>query len=1198
MPSIHGPAALYPRGLNELSAQLLPRLRRIPEYRCWLPSGYEIDTAVWNPPGRKTAQTSTLWHCLAQGAPLIILLDLLGSKTGGSSLAYKSEDNKDSQAVAAGFVVEFQRRVEILEAQGHLSYGEVFRVHEFLSGSCSEFIKVFSHRLYAAETAKIQSSAFQVLRTVQRVLGCLEATYPNLYDIPDSPGRQQEHLFDEFNEQQINYLEDLKDIKECVETLHESVPDTSLVLEYVSVHVDRMILYQEHIINYLRSINVHSTDSIRWSQLFGIKEHMFILGSGAYRSYCSQFFSLMDFTDAVCLANKDVESLCEKCFALSQQLTFPVDHVFSFIDTCSSALEITHPIENTPVFDALCSAHLALQNLKDDILEIMRSKRTAYAKRFIRNNTPYAHLNPDCLSLGELVLDDIFRTQFQNSSGSNNSAHNGGESDKSQTQEKKPAGFFVYAFLFQDVLLLGKPIVEEGSPAFLSSCELRTCYSGNQWDLGPAIRNGSPFDVLCAISLAEIVHVSRPDIDDFVINLTWTSGHEGSTLSTIALTFYDRKQLDVWIRALSHLVPGDCVLADIFESEECDASTLDLASSLSWLDELDFNRRCSGAKVRPWSLIARKESALSSSLYLFTCNKSSEPSIFSALSSSRSRKRRFEVALSASPRSLSSARSQRSAELLADPRKLTEAIQSIDAVLRENIDEPPDLTGQIRRIGNYPAAHGGFSDVWKCNWITGTQCHKVAVKVLRGKLLDIEREDKMAKRLHHEIKVWKQLEHENVVPLMGTCSDFGRYISLVCPWYENGSLFQYMKKQQDILKLVDRLKLLSEIAAGLAYLHSRSIVHGDLSSANILIDDDGHARLGDFGLSTLVEDLVDSGYPSSMLGGAIRWSAPELYCVSCFDYDHADSSGPRVSVSSDIYSYGSIALEVLSGKVPYYHLKHDGQVLIELSKRMKPQRTASPFLTNDLWELIRECWNDNPSARPSTGRVSSQICLLHQRTLARHSIHAGRFYEYPRLRIWDIQTAYDRRPPSELSLISASGSIGMRAGKTSRGEIHRRTVENKTNRSADDVDADKSRGKPRRWPSIQDTQLSVRTFLRIGRSAAQKSTRELLISRVMRRMRGTRLILLPSIAEQFHVGARHNFPYSEVNVTRLIVTGLAALDILSATIILRKIYSEFIRNVAQPLTYIMEHFPALLGLVSYSLVGTSPALLTTTPTRR
>ena len=176
--------------------------------------------------------------------------------------------------------------------------------------------------------------------------------------------------------------------------------------------------------------------------------------------------------------------------------------------------------------------------------------------------------------------------------------------------------------------------------------------------------------------------------------------------------------------------------------------------------------------------------------------------------------------------------------------------------------------------------------------------------------------------------------------------------------------------------------------------------------ANILISDKGQACLCDFGLSTLVEDLVDSWYPSSMLGGAIRWSAPELYSISCFDA----TEQPRlnVSASSDIYSFGSIALEVgplpscssgcprtrrlmslicfpdqiLSGKVPYYYLKHDGQVLIELSKRVKPQRTPSPFLTNDLWDLIGECWHDNPGARPSTARISSQICLLHQRTLA------------------------------------------------------------------------------------------------------------------------------------------------------------------------------------------------------------------------
>ncbi|KAL5496173.1 hypothetical protein ACEPAH_3090 [Sanghuangporus vaninii] len=959
MPSIHGLSDLFPRSLKDLSAQLLPRLRLIPEFRCWLPPAYIVDNCSWDILESKTSQALTLWNSLSQGTPLLILLDLLGSKTGGSSLVYEgNKRDEDKQSTNASFIAEFLRRVEILEIQGRLSYGENFRVEEFLSGSCSGFIKV--------------------LKMVQRVLDCLEATYPNLYELPRSADRQKEDLFEKFLDLEMLYLEDLKDMNECTAAIMRLSDPDPMVLEYLAVQIHRMILYQEHIVAYLQSVGVRSTDSIRWNRLFGIKENTYISGAGVYRSYCSQYYSLLDFIDITCN-----ETLYARCFELSQQLAFPMDHILSFIDTCSTVLDVTHPVENFSAFKALCSAYQTLLSLKDDISEVMRSKRTSYAKRYISNYTPHAHLNMDCLSLGEFILDDCLHVEFRNISRDTSAVL---LTPKDSPHPQREAGTYVFTFLFEQMLLFGRPIITPDKLQHASSSSShnsRDYYPDSEWNFGPAIHSSTPFDVLCAVSLAEIRHVERSESEDFSIAVTW-AGHEDGPTNTLLLMLADGKQLEQWIRVLSRLAPSNSVLVDITECDECNGKHLDAADPLSWLDDLEFSRRSMSSKPRPWSLIARKEEALASSLYPFSLSNGSEHSLFSVLSSTRSGIHRFERGLSASPRSLSSARSTKSAGLITDPAKLAEGIQSIEAVLQEVQDASPDLTGQVRRIGNYPAAHGGFSDVWKCNWISGTQCNKVAVKVLRGKLLDAEREDKLAKRLQHEIKVWKRLDHENVVPLHGTCSDFGRYLSLVCPWYEKGSLYQYVRKKDGELKLPERLQLLSDVATGLAYLHSCSIIHGDLSSANILIDDKGQACLCDFGLSTLVEDLVDSWYPSSMLGGAIRWSAPELYCLSCFD--HTEPPKPRVSVSSDIYSFGSIALEILSGKVPYYYLKHDGQVLIELSKRVKPQRTPSPFLTNDLWDLIEECWNDNPGARPSTARVSSQICLLHQRTLARHSM--------------------------------------------------------------------------------------------------------------------------------------------------------------------------------------------------------------------
>lgn len=60
-------------------------------------------------------------------------------------------------------------------------------------------------------------------------------------------------------------------------------------------------------------------------------------------------------------------------------------------------------------------------------------------------------------------------------------------------------------------------------------------------------------------------------------------------------------------------------------------------------------------------------------------------------------------------------------------------------------------------------------------------------------------------RLRRELRVWKQLDHEHVLPLYGTASDFGHYTAFVCPWLENGTVSRYLERCGDVLSMMDRL---------------------------------------------------------------------------------------------------------------------------------------------------------------------------------------------------------------------------------------------------------------------------------------------------------------------------------------------------------------------------------------------------------
>lgn len=178
-------------------------------------------------------------------------------------------------------------------------------------------------------------------------------------------------------------------------------------------------------------------------------------------------------------------------------------------------------------------------------------------------------------------------------------------------------------------------------------------------------------------------------------------------------------------------------------------------------------------------------------------------------------------------------------------------ISSPQSTPNSNLHDPmnrlntmPDLTGQLNRTSSYATSFGGLSDIWRCVWNRNGSIVVVAVKSIRSQALDEKDVKKKNRRLRRELKVWSRLRHDNIVPLYGTVSGFGQFISLVCPWYDNGSLSSYLESHGETLSIIRRFQLLSDVSAGLQYLHSCSVVHGDLTGVRRrfpeFITDDDH----------------------------------------------------------------------------------------------------------------------------------------------------------------------------------------------------------------------------------------------------------------------------------------------------------------------------------------------------------------------
>jgi len=149
-------------------------------------------------------------------------------------------------------------------------------------------------------------------------------------------------------------------------------------------------------------------------------------------------------------------------------------------------------------------------------------------------------------------------------------------------------------------------------------------------------------------------------------------------------------------------------------------------------------------------------------------------------------------------------------------------------------------------------------------------------------------------------------------------------------------------------------------------VHSFPIVHGDLNCNNVLLDGDYTARLADFGYASLVGNIPEAlAYlqRSTARPGALRWIAPEqVDPEETFDR----------TTKTDIYSFGCVALQILSGKQPWSEVREDSAVVLRLARGRKPSRPESRIIDDSHWNLIQDCWSAM-EARPAAEAIIPTI---------------------------------------------------------------------------------------------------------------------------------------------------------------------------------------------------------------------------------
>nr|CAD1843878.1 unnamed protein product [Ananas comosus var. bracteatus] len=266
--------------------------------------------------------------------------------------------------------------------------------------------------------------------------------------------------------------------------------------------------------------------------------------------------------------------------------------------------------------------------------------------------------------------------------------------------------------------------------------------------------------------------------------------------------------------------------------------------------------------------------------------------------------------------------------------------------------------------------HGSYGTVYK-----GILKDNRVVAIKRAKIIN----ERQKKEFGKEMLILSQVNHRNIVKLLGCCLEV-EVPMLVYEYISNGNLFQLIhgNGRRIYISLETRLKIALESAEALAYLHSSAsppIIHGDVKSANILLDDHLMAKVSDFGASMLAPR--DETQFVTLVQGTCGYLDPE-YLQTCLLID-----------KSDVYSFGVVLLELLTSKkaLRFEGTEREMSLSSSFLSAMKEGRFSELLddqikydedveRINEIAVLAKACLNVKGEDRPSMKEVAEELDRL------------------------------------------------------------------------------------------------------------------------------------------------------------------------------------------------------------------------------
>ncbi|KAL4091753.1 hypothetical protein QTP88_026395 [Uroleucon formosanum] len=295
-------------------------------------------------------------------------------------------------------------------------------------------------------------------------------------------------------------------------------------------------------------------------------------------------------------------------------------------------------------------------------------------------------------------------------------------------------------------------------------------------------------------------------------------------------------------------------------------------------------------------------------------------------------------------------------------------------------DIPWDELNMCDKLGE-----GHFGTVYSGNWHG-----PVAIKVINMDYLDYE---KTLEAFKAEVATFRKTRHENLILFMGACMKLPR-LAIVTSLANGMTLYRHIHVLKDKFNMSRTTIVAQQISQGMGYLHAKGIIHKDLRSKNIFLEN-GKVIITDFGLFSVTRLCFRNRTQDGLIvpPGWLCYLAPELV-RNLRVHQRPEEEDLPFSKASDVYAFGTVWYELLCGEWPFKSASPE-VIIWNIGRGMK-QRLANLEASGDVKDILMTCWSFNPEKRPDFAQMLKTLERLPRKRLARspsHPIHLSRSAE-------------------------------------------------------------------------------------------------------------------------------------------------------------------------------------------------------------